>query len=45
MPLDYCGFDECGVIPDEKIRRRLRPERRWYAMSVTTLKGVHHNRE
>lgn len=45
MPLDYFGFDECGVIPDEEIRRGLRPERRWYAMSVTLLNGVYHKRE
>ncbi len=45
VPLDYFGFDECGVIPDEEIRRGLRPERRWYAMSVTLLNGVYHKRE
>ncbi|MGC8883736.1 MAG: ArnT family glycosyltransferase [Bryobacteraceae bacterium] len=45
VPLDYFGFDECGVIPDEEIRRGGRPERRWYAMSVTLLEGVYHKRE
>lgn len=45
VALDYFGFDECGVIPDEEIRRGLRPERRWYAMSVTLLNGVYHKRE
>jgi hypothetical protein len=45
VPLDYFGFDECGVMPDEEIRRGLLPERRWYAISVTLLQGVYHKRE
>jgi hypothetical protein len=45
VPLDYFGFDECGVMPDEEIRRGLRPTRRWYIMSVTLLEGVYHKRE
>lgn len=45
VPLDYFGFDECGVMPDEEIRRGMRPQRRWYVMSVTLLEGVYHRRE
>lgn len=45
VPLDYFGFDECAVMPDEEIRRGARPDRRWAAMSVTLLQGVYHKRE
>ncbi len=44
-PIEHYGFSICALPPTEEIRKGVKTERKYAAISVTLLQGVYHKRE